>query len=96
MRSISTARYQTRENTPNNSLSMTGVSIKMIRYIHYTTDAKQRRHDAMITTHTNQTAEQAFDMAKEAIEAGHDVQIIDGTEPGKMHVVVDDHGTYTK
>ena len=50
----------------------------------------------MITTHTNQTAEQAFDMAKEAIEAGHDVQIIDGTEPGKMHVVVDDHGTYTK
>lgn len=50
----------------------------------------------MITTHTNQTASQAFDTAKQAIEAGHDVQIIDGTEHGKMHVVVNDHETYTK
>lgn len=50
----------------------------------------------MITTHTNQTAEQAFDTAKQAIEAGHNVRIEDGTEAGRMHVIVDDHDTYTK
>lgn len=50
----------------------------------------------MITIYTNQTAEQAFDTAKEAIDLGHDVRIEDGTEAGRVHVIVEDYDTYTK
>lgn len=50
----------------------------------------------MITTHTNKTAEQVFDTAKQAIDAGQNVRIEDGTVKGRVNVIVNDYGNYTK